>query len=493
MKQPGTGIICGVVLLLTGCAASVPSQPPATTPGVAAAWQAPLPHNGRISDLNQWWQQQGDALLPQLIAAAQEVSPDLAAARVRIAQARATGVTTSAALGPSVQAVGSVSRESARQAGRSGGQLETVSQATLEASWEIDVFGGRRAERDAAQERLLGTRTQWHAARVSVAAEVAGRYYHWRSCRELLAVAAADDESRRTTAELTARLVGAGMQSPSAAALANAASAQSAARERQQWAQCESDIKALVVLTAIDEPGLRQRLAAQPAVAPDMAALNMSAIPALPAELLRQRPDIYAAEREVAATAADIDGTRLRRYPRLTLKGSIGAANSRSAHASNNFTAWSLGPLELTVPLFDGGAHTASVRVAELQYQEALVSYQSKVRAAVGEVETALLNLDSSTAKGRDAELAVDGYRQSLQASEASYRSGLISLMVLHEARRELLTAENELVSWRQQRRQAWLALYRAVGGGWNQADEVANDAAANDAAETRQTKQAGV
>ncbi|WP_050463011.1 efflux transporter outer membrane subunit [Herbaspirillum autotrophicum] len=494
MKQPENGlqavILCSVVLLLTACAAAVPSQPPSATPGVVDAWQAPLPHNGRISDLTQWWQQQGDALLPQLIAAAQEVSPDLAAARVRIAQARATGVAAGAALGPALQATGNVTRESARQVGRAGGQLATVSQAALEASWEIDVFGGRRAERDAAQERLLGTRTQWHAARVSVAAEVAGRYYHWRSCRELLAVAAADDESRRTTAGLTARLVDVGMQAPAAAALANAASAQSAARERQQWAQCESDIKALVVLTAIEETGLRQRLAAQPAVAPDMAALSVAAVPSIPAELLRQRPDIYAAEREVAATAADIDSTRLRRYPRLTLKGSIAAANSRTGNAGNNFTTWSLGPLELSVPLYDGGAHTATVRVAELQYQEAVVAYQAKVRTAVGEVETALLNLDSSTWQGRDAELAVDGYRQSLQASEASYRSGMISLMALHEARRELLTAENELVAWRQQRRQAWLALYRAVGGGWRGAD----DAVQNDAAEPLHIiKQAGV
>jgi len=130
------------------------------------------------------------------------------------------------------------------------------------------------------------------------------------------------------------------------------------------------------------------------------------------------------------------------------------------------------------------------VRVAELQYQEAVVAYQAKVRTAVGEVETALLNLDSSTWQGRDAELAVDGYRQSLQASEASYRSGMISLMALHEARRELLTAENELVAWRQQRRQAWLALYRAVGGGWRGAD----DAVQNDAAEPLHIiKQAGV
>lgn len=478
MKQPATGIICGVVWLLAGCVASLPSPPPATTPGVVDQWQASLPHNGSISDLNQWWQQQGDALLPQLIAAAQDVSPDLAAARVRIAQARATGVAAGAALGPSLQAVGSVTRESARQVGRSGGQLATVSQAALEASWEIDVFGMRRAERNAAQERWQGTRTQWHVARVSVAAEVAGRYYHWRSCRELLAVLAADDESRRTTAELTARLVRAGMQATSAAALANAALAQAAARERQQWAQCESDIKALVVLTAIQESELRQRLAAQPAVAPEMAALSMAAMPSVPADLLRQRPDIYAAEREVVAAAADIDSTRLRRYPHLTLKGSIGAANSRNGNASSNFTAWSLGPLELSVPLYDGGAHTASVRVAELQYQEALVSYQAKVRAAVGEVETALLNLDSSSWQGRDAELAVEGFRQSLLATEASYRSGLISLLELHTARREVLTAETELVNWRQQRRQAWLALYRAVGGGWNgSADAEQNEA----------------
>jgi len=139
----------------------------------------------------------GDALLPQLIAAAQEVSPDLAAARVRIAQARATGVAAGAALGPALQATGNVTRESARQVGRAGGQLATVSQAALEASWEIDVFGGRRAERDAAQERLLGTRTQWHAATGLGGGGSGGPLLPLAQLPRLLAVAAADDESRR--------------------------------------------------------------------------------------------------------------------------------------------------------------------------------------------------------------------------------------------------------------------------------------------------------
>ncbi|WP_317204349.1 TolC family protein, partial [Janthinobacterium sp.] len=249
-------------LALSACAAQGPAQ--RVTQDAAPAWQAPLPHGGDVAALGDWWQSQGDALLAQLIVAAQQVSPSLATARARIAQSRAERVASGAALAPTLDAAASANRMSQQ----SLQPLGTTTQAALQASWEIDLFGAGRAGRDAAQARLDGARAGWHEARVSVAAEVAKQYYALRACEHLLAVARQDAASRADTARLTELTASAGFQAPANAALARASAADGSGRAIEQEAACARDVKALVALSAVAEPELRARLAAAPAVAP---------------------------------------------------------------------------------------------------------------------------------------------------------------------------------------------------------------------------------
>jgi multidrug efflux system outer membrane protein len=465
MKIP---LLIAACLLVAGCATGMP--PASVTPTLASQWKEPLPpvpHGGTLADLSRWWQQYDDPLLVRLIDAAQEASPTLASARSQLEQARATRAAAGAALLPSLDASASVSRGFSEQTLSTA----TTMQGALQASWEIDLFGGNRARRDAAQARFEGAQAQWHDARVSVAAEVAHQYFALRSCRDLLEVTRQDATSRAETARLSGLSANAGFTAPATAALARASSAEAAGRLTQQGALCDVDVKVLVALTAIDEDELRRALDTTPANKADPAAIR---VPAVPAGLLTQRPDLHSAALQVASASAEVGGAQAARYPRLTLNGSVGTLAFRTGGATTDFNTWSIGPLALSVPLFDGGRRAADVDAAKARYEEAAALYRARARQAVSEVEQALVNLAATQARGVNARTAVDGYRASFKATEDRYRGGLASLVELEDARRTALAAETNLVTLERERKAAWIALYRAVGGGWSVAEPVA-------------------
>ena len=215
------------------------------------------------------------------------------------------------------------------------------------------------------------------------------------------------------------------------------------------------------------EPRLRERLATgwtDPSLA------GALAVASVPAQVLAQRPDVFQAEREVAAASADVGSARAERFPRLTLSGSIAAGSVRTGGVTTDLQTWSIGPLAVTVPIFDGGRRAANVDAAQARYEEAAALYAARVRQAVREVEEALVNLESARLRHDDARVAMEGYRASFAATEARYRSGLASLVELEDARRTSLAAETAWVALQRERVAAWIALYRAMGGGWQRA-----------------------
>lgn len=449
------------LLGLAGCATKIAAPPPALSADAPLQWHAPLPHNGELTELTRWWMQFDDPLLAQLIEAAQVANPSIATARSRIEQARAARVAAGSALLPGVDAQASASRSRQQQPGLSS---FTSVQAGVQSSWEIDLFGGNRAARDAADARLQGAQATWHDARVSIAAETALQYANLRYCRRQLDIARDDARSRAETARLTELSANAGLQAPAAAALARASAAEGSSLLTQQRARCDLDVKALVALTAQDEPALRARLDAADARA---LAAPPIAIATLPAAVLAQRPDVYSAEREVAAASNDIGAAQADRYPRLTLNGSVGLARVSGGGFTSDGAVWSIGPLALSLPLYDAGRRAANVDAARARYDDAAASYRARVRTAVREVEEALVGLQSSAARTDDAQTAVEGFRQSFTATEARYKGGLASLFELEDARRSVFGAETSRVALERERIGAWIGLYRAAGGGW--------------------------
>lgn len=472
-RLPAPALALALCLLLSACATSGP--PVTVAVPVPPQWYAPLAHNGSLASLSQWWQQLHDPLLVALIESAQAVSPTVVTARSNIEQARASRTAAQAALLPTLDATGSLNRSLSAPINRAAALPVNFGQLGLQTSWELDVFGQNAASRDADQARLEGAQAHWHDARVSVAAEVATQYYSLLTCDKLRRVADADARSRAETARLTALATAAGFEAPANAALARASAAEGQAKATQQRAQCDVDTKALVALTAFSEPVLRQKLAEKltekavqsPADDNPQAFISMSSVPA---DVLAQRPDVFNAAREVTAASFEVGSARAQRYPRLSLAGSITTSKSRARGVTQGFDTWSIGPLALTVPLFDGGASRAQLDAAKARYEEAAGKYRSTTRQAVREVEEALVKLQSTGDRTGDAAQAAQGYQAFFNATEARYKAGLASLVALEDARRTLLAAQSALLGLALERRHAWVALYRALGGGWTTA-----------------------
>ena len=470
--------LAALPLALAAC--SITRPPSAVEAPVPAQWQTPLaaakPHAGALPVLADWWRQAGDPVLDALIAAAQAASPTVASAAARIVEARAARVQAGAAMAPTLDGTLSLSRgNSLSGTGGGGGSASlptfTNAQAGLQASWELDLFGGLAAGRDAAGARLDASQAQWHDARVAVAAETANTYFAERACARQLEVAASDAASRRESARLTDLSSRAGFAAPADAALARASAADASARLTQQRTQCALMRQALVALTGWDAAVLAQRLDARPT---DLALPALQAVDSVPARALAQRPDVYAAELAVAAASADTGAAQAQRYPRLSLSGNIAALHVRGGGAAETLNSWSIGPLQLTLPIFDGGTRAANAEAAQARYDEAVALYRAKVRQGVREVEEALLRLQDSDLRATDADSAVTNYQASFDAAKSRYDSGLASLFELEDARRTLFAAQTARVALQRERAEAWVALYRALGGGWARPQDTA-------------------
>lgn len=445
--------------ILAACATpSAPEALPALpTP---AQWQAPLPHNGQASDLAPWWAQFNDPVLVQLQAAAQKASPQLASALARIERARASRAGADAAAWPSLDLVGSAST------GRAAPGQATAQQASLgfQAGWELDLFGGVAAGRSAAQSRFQGAQAAWHEARVSLAAEVASSYTALRACEAQLATARQDADSRAQTTRLTELSAKAGLTAPADAALVRAGAAQSRSQALSQQAQCDTLVKGLVEATDLAEADLRRLLAPGQA---KLAQPNPLTPTSLPAQLLTQRPDLALAARNVAAAAADQTQAQAQERPQVFLAGSVAGTSLRSNGFQTSGTTWSLGPLTVTLPLFDAGARAANTAAAKAAYEEAVALYAGSLRRAVREVESALVALDATALRELDAQSAALDFEASLVATQARQQGGLASLLDLEAARRNALQAQSALIELKRERATAWINLYRALGGGW--------------------------
>lgn len=465
-----TRAVVPMLLVLQGCATLPSDQPHAAD--VAAAWQAPRAHNGTTTDLSRWWQQFDDPLLAQLVSDAQARNPSMAQAAARIEQARALARAAGAPLWPGLNAIAGNKRTHDASISPSGSTY-TTNTVGLDASWEIDLFGANRQNRHAAQERVRGSEAAWHDARVSLAAEVANTYVALRTCEAVLDIYTEDATSLQQTSALTQQKAKAGFDATANAALADASAAEASNRVVSQRADCDVTLKSLVALTLRPEPLLRQALDAYRARLPQPAAFAVNEVPAA---TLAQRPDLAAAQRDIAAAVADVGSAEANRWPRLSLTGSIGRVQLRSGGGSVESNTWSIGP-SLVAPLFDAGARKAQADVARARYDEAQALWQTRALAAVREVEESLVRLTAAEQREADAQRAANGYATFFKAANTQWRVGAGSLLDLEQARRSALNAKASLVQVQHERVAAWLALYKAVGGGWQAVDNTTADA----------------
>lgn len=443
-----------------------------------ANWQAPQPdldklpvaHQSDASQLKQWWEGFQDPVLNRFLSAAQQVNASVSEAKARIEQAKANLVGAEGALLPSIDFSAGANRSSASFGGTPF--VWTKFPVGLQSSWEIDLFGGLARQKEAAHSQLESRNAAWHDARVAVAVEVANAYLDYRYCEVQLQIAQADAASRLESAKLSEIAGTAGFRAPADVALAHASAAESNKNLLQQQSQCERAIKGLVAMTGLEEPQIRQLLTEVPARIAKLPNPATFRIDAVPARALLQRPDLAAAERDVAEASANIGVEEAKRYPKLSLSGNITPTLQNINGAAFLLAqTWAIGPT-LSLPLFDQGKRAADVEVAKAQYQAAESKFRSKVRAAVKEVEEALLRLDSAAKRLPEAQKAVAGYHSHFQGTQKLYQVGLGNLIDLEAARRNMLSAQLAVKELEKERVSAWIALYRAAGGSWNEDDD---------------------
>jgi outer membrane protein, multidrug efflux system len=473
--------------LLSGCAyydslVHKKKTPPASlAPNTPATWQATLPHDGSITDLKNWWQQFNDPLLVQLIESAQNVSADVATAKAQIVAAQSAVTTQDAASKPNV----SLDANASRSQDSLLFPPKTNVGVGLNASWELDIWGKNKAAKSSEEAQLTGKQALWHDARIIVAAETAKHYVNYRLCENLTMVAKKNAESTAETAHLSNLTAKAGFL---ASATANQAEAQAAEAQNQlkkQQLQCVLLVKSLVALTAMPEPDLQTALDKNSGLMPKPVGI---AVDTVPANALVQRPDVLNAERNVAAASFEVISTQKARYPSLSLAGNVGWAYdttsslfspNRKVKASDGFT-WSIGPIAVSMPIFDAGLRRANLNAAKAQYTAAKSIYESVARNAVREVEESLATLNSAAMRLDDVNNAASGFKASLDATQLRYAANLANLFELEEARRAHLQAQNNVLTLENERVLAWISLYRAIGGGWTSFNAGVNNGSKN-------------
>lgn len=437
---------CGVTTIDPDARASVSSRY-GTEPWMASA--AP--------DLD-WWSRVGDAQLTRLITLARASSPDLKSAAANVLAARATFRQTGSDLYPDV--TGELSRSV------SDGE-ETVRVTTktglVDASWEVDLFGRSRAAAQGDRVRVRAEEASYAGAYVSLSAEIADGYIRYRACRLIEEVYRSAVASQGETLRATDDLVAAGMSPPADLSLARANVASSRISLEGQRADCTVIAQTIATAAGISQSDARAILASGSGL-PSARPFRVSSVPA---DQLRQRPDVAASELDVAAALLDMRVARADLYPSLTLGGSVTVTDPSS---------WTFGPA-LSLPIFDGGRRRAAVRLANAQALSAAESYRATIYTAVGEVEEALTRLSAASGNLSSAETLVSEYQDYFEAIDTDWEAGGATLLDREEARRQVQSAQITRISQREALLRQWVALYKAVGGGWTRPAQTANGA----------------
>lgn len=483
--------LAALLLALTGCA-TVPG-PAATAP--VAAWSLPDRWSGPVATtvaptpaptaasatapaatqgspaaptaLAGWWRTLGDATLDSLVDQALARHTSVRDAAAALQQARAARDSAAAGGRPTLGATASAQGSATEGAGR--GQTW---QAGLDASWEIDLFGAQRAARDAAQAGVQQAQATLGQARVSLAAEVVLAYVDLRSAQARLALAQDSLATQARSRQITTWRVQAGLDTAVSAAQARTAEAQAQAALPALVAAVASARHALAVLSG-QPPAALDALLASAAALP---ALPDQPVPAVPAALLQQRGDVVAAEAAVFAARATLDQVRARRWPSLTLSGSIGLqAASLGGLGAAPLAGSALA--SLAASLIDGGARQAAIDSQDATLQRAQIAWEAAVLTALQEVEDALANLQAQRDKAAALQQAADAAQAAATLAGQRYASGLIDYPTVLDTQRTWLTARDSLALTRAAALQAHAQLAKALGGGWQLAAGSPGDA----------------
>lgn len=456
-------------ILLSACTAVGPNyQPP----------QQEMPPQWNATDLHiaptagfasaTWWTLFDDSLLDTLVAEATAANRNLQKAEARIREARAQRIIAAAtgSLGAATSA--NTSRRSDNVS--SAGGPQDLFQIGFDARWELDLFGGVQRATESADASLAASHEEMRDVLVSLQAEVARNYLDLRGSQKRLATT----RNNITTQEKTVDLVrgrfqlGLGneldlMNAETQLSLTKAALPPLKKSIKQAMHQ-------LAILLGHPPASLITRLsgAGTGLRIPPQIPIN------LPSDLLRQRPDIRAAERRLAAATAEIGVATADLFPKFSLAGLLGLqSNNLSDLVTSGSRFWSIGPT-LSLSLFDRGKVRAVIEVKNARRDQALAEYESTVLSALGEVETALVTFTEEQETLHILEEAVTSGDRAVTIANGLYQSGLSDFLNVLQSERALFQSQDQMAQSEQRLTLSLVAVFKALGGGWQNEDKSA-------------------
>jgi NodT family efflux transporter outer membrane factor (OMF) lipoprotein len=460
-----------VAASLAGCTVGPNFHSPQTS--VPPTYHEPLVGgtNEPSQNLSQWWRVFHDSQLDALVEQATRANHDVRRAEARVREARAQAGVTRSALFPSLDASGSYSRQRLSQNTPSGFLARGVGQsleqnffdAGFDMNWELDVFGGNRRALEASQADLGAAAESSHGVLLTAIGDVGLNYLDLRGLQKQLAVARDNLRLQEQTLDLTRDRFRAGLASELDAARAEAQAASTRSLIPLLEQDIERAIHRLGILIGKEPTELESQLISPASIPPAVPGIPVG----LPSDLLRRRPDIRQAEREVAASTARIGVATADLFPRFFLTGSAGL---QSINASDFFDAgsrfWSLGP-SIHWPVFTAGRIRQNIKVQNARQEQALIRYEQTVLISLEEVENALVFCGKEQEHHQSLVESETANLRAVQLADERYRSGLVDFLNVLETQRSLLAVQDDLARSERTLDQNLVRLYKALGGGW--------------------------
>jgi NodT family efflux transporter outer membrane factor (OMF) lipoprotein len=434
-------------------------------PALPAEWKnaAGFPVASPTRDLSRWWGRFDDPTLNQLIASALQESPDVKTAAARVRESRANRDAQNASLFPSLDgnAAGNTRRT---RSDANGTSSSNAFSAGLDAAWEIDLFGRNRSAVEAASANLGAAGENFNSVHAALAAEVAATYTSLRANEAKLVVLKQNITTREETAQLAAWRLKAG-EADSLEATQSQSSLESARAAVPSLQQAISQGKNNLALLAGRAPGELDPLLSNSRGIPTPPS---SLAVGIPADVLRQRPDVRTAGYQVLAAAASTRSTEATRYPSLNLAGSLGLNTTSGSKIFDPESAAADIAGRIVSPIFDAGLIKANIEAARASEEQAVLNYQRTVLTALSDTENALIACRRTAERLTTLEKATQLARESDEVARQRYQAGEIDFLDVLEAQRTLLGLEDSLLSTRTDRTTAYIRLYQALGGGWS-------------------------
>ncbi|HWE04736.1 MAG TPA: efflux transporter outer membrane subunit [Tepidisphaeraceae bacterium] len=526
LKRVGNTIIAAALpAVMIGCTVGPNYKPPAVKTNATFSAKQPAtqaaPDPAAVS-LERWWESFNDPVLDSLIDRALRTNIDLRIAQSRVREARAQLIIQQAAIYPNLNADGSyerlrLSKEGFYLPGGGGGRPATLSgggvnpsgagtlnhvspsmrrrpaaagtgagaggtstsnglesaftkteidtfQGGFDASWELDIFGGVRRSIEAAvadEQSMVESRRD---TMISLLSEVARNYVQLRGVQRELAIAYENIRSQQDTVDLTMSRFRAGLTTDLDVARAEAQVATTRATVPGSLTTLNQAVHRIAVLLGQSPTALEAELLRKQAPIP----AGPPTVPVgIPSELLRRRPDVRRAERQLAGATARVGAATADLFPRFSLTGSLGLASGSFRNLGRlDSVYYTIGP-SISWPIFDAGRIRANIRVQNERENQAAAQYEAVVLTSLEDVENAIVAYSQEQARHHDLQAAVDADRRAVTLAEQLYQKGLTDFLNVLDAQRNLFASEDNLVQSETSLSADVVALYKALGGGW--------------------------